>query len=134
MMELLKSVPAPIPLVKTPGSLHKHAAQALVAHAINGAKSARASAGVFARRAPDKAADLVAVVEAVPVEDLGAHLGASPIADPRKADSSMRVAGFLIVFSSSWSRKSQPPRPILLSGVVILEILSTSGFPPRCSS
>jgi hypothetical protein len=33
MMELLKSAPASIPLVKTPDCLHKHAAQALVAHA-----------------------------------------------------------------------------------------------------
>ena len=49
MMEFLKSAPALIPLVKTPDGLHKHAAQALVAHAINGAQSARVSAGVFAR-------------------------------------------------------------------------------------
>ena len=56
MMELLKSAPASIPLVKTPDGLHKHAAQALVAHAINGAQSSRVCAGVFARTAADKAA------------------------------------------------------------------------------
>jgi hypothetical protein len=42
MMELLKSAPALIPLMKTPEGLHKHAAQALVAHAIDGAEFARA--------------------------------------------------------------------------------------------
>jgi hypothetical protein len=45
-------------------------------------RAARASAGVFAWTAADKAADLAAVVEAVPVEDLGAHLGASALAEP----------------------------------------------------
>ena len=83
MMELLKSAPTLIPLVKTPDGLHKYAAQALVAHAINGAEFSGASAGVFARTAANKAADLAAVVEAVPVEDLGAHLGASAFAAPR---------------------------------------------------
>jgi hypothetical protein len=82
MMELLKSAPALIQLVETPDGLHKHAAQALVAHAINGAESARASAGVFAWTAANKTADLAAVIEAMPVEDLGPHLGTSVLAKP----------------------------------------------------
>jgi hypothetical protein len=38
--------------------------------------------GVFARTAANKAADLAAVGEAVPVEDLGAHLSTSALAEP----------------------------------------------------
>ena len=100
MMELLKSAPALIPLVKTPDGFHKHAAKALVAHAINGAQSARVSAGVFARTAADKATDLAAVVEAVPIEDLGVHLGASALAEPahgRLFDESCALAGRVLL-------------------------------------
>ena len=63
--------------------------------------------------AADKAADLAAIVEAVPIEDLGVHLGASALAEPAHGRLFDESCVWLVVFSSSWFMRASICRMIL---------------------
>jgi len=63
----LRGFPVGLPAQEAPHRFDQQGAHAAVAHPVDGAQAAVAAAAVFARTTPGVAADLFAVVEAVPI-------------------------------------------------------------------
>jgi len=96
MMELLDSAPGTVPEAEPPNGFHEHTAHASVALPVNGSQTPRPATGLLAGGASDEAADLLSIVEAVPIQDfrlealagaLSEACGTPPILDLLNRDS-----------------------------------------------